>query len=850
MTEHDGVWRGVFRMSSPQQVAHSSKEQNREEKGASGSCFHCGLPLPADELFEAEIDGKQRRFCCFGCQSVCKMIYESGLEGFYQRAPEGTRLAPPPELPENLSFYDLDEIQGEYVTDLGEQREIDLLVEGIHCAACVWLIERGMAQLPGVTSANVNLSGRRLHLRWDNTKVKLSRIMAKLGEIGYAAVPFDPDAAEGRLKRQNRAFLFRIAFAAFAMMNMLWISIALYTGADEGEFRTLFYWVGMVLATPTLLYSGFPFLKGAWTGIRRAHLTMDVPIAIGASATYLYSSYSTLFNPLQGHVYFDTVVNLIFVLLVGRFLESTSKRHAVAATQRLMDLQPKVATLLEDGAERVVPVRALKPGDRILIKAGEQVPADGTIIEGSSTINESMLTGESRPVAKSKGDSVSAGTVNVGSAIQVEVSGVLKETTLGRIIHLVEEAQASKAPIQRIADRIVPWFVTITLLLSAVTLMIWWDSGFEKALMASVSVLIITCPCAFGMATPMAIAVASGLGARNGILIKNGEVLETLSGISHFVFDKTGTLTEGRMKVQELHLVEGVDERETLRLAAMAESHSEHVVAQAIVKKAESMGLKPRIEGVRDFENRSGFGIRAEVEGRKILLGSHAWMKRNGTKVGEELVDMAERLEREGVTCVYMAKDGKVIALFGIADQLRSSAVPLLESLRRQGMRLTLLSGDSRQVAEAVAEKLGGMDVIAEVLPEEKDSVIKRLQEKGEKVAMVGDGINDAPALIRADVGISLGSGTDASMESSDIVLMSDELDKVEQAVALSRRTLRTIRQNIGISLVYNSVMVPLAMMAYVTPLVAAIAMPISSLLVIGNSARIRTLFTERHTSG
>jgi len=392
--------------------------------------------------------------------------------------------------------------------------------------------------------------------------------------------------------------------------------------------------------------------------------------------------------------------------------------------------------------------------------------------------------------------------------------------------------------------------VTITLLLSAVTLMIWWDSGFEKALMASVSVLIITCPCAFGMATPMAIAVASGLGARNGILIKNGEVLETLSGISHFVFDKTGTLTEGRMKVQELHLVEGVDERETLRLAAMAESHSEHVVAQAIVKKAESMGLKPRIEGVRDFENRSGFGIRAEVEGRKILLGSHAWMKRNGTKVGEELVDMAERLEREGVTCVYMAKDGEVIALFGIADQLRSSAVPLLESLRRQGMRLTLLSGDSRQVAEAVAEKLGGMDVIAEVLPEEKDSVIKRLQEKGEKVAMVGDGINDAPALIRADVGISLGSGTDASMESSDIVLMSDELDKVEQAVALSRRTLRTIRQNIGISLVYNSVMVPLAMMAYVTPLVAAIAMPISSLLVIGNSARIRTLFTERHTSG
>jgi len=242
------------------------------------TCFHCGLPLSPTERFEAEVDGQLRRFCCFGCQSVCKMIYESGLEGFYQRTPEGTRLAPPPELPENLSFYDLDEIQEEYVTRHGEQREIDLLVEGIHCAACVWLIERGMERLPGVTAANVNLSGRRLHVRWDNTRVKLSRILAKLGEIGYAAVPFDPDAAEGRLKKQNRAFLFRIAFAGFTMMNMLWISIALYTGADEGEFRTLFYWVGMALATPTLLYSGFPFLKGAWTGLRRAHMTMDVPI--------------------------------------------------------------------------------------------------------------------------------------------------------------------------------------------------------------------------------------------------------------------------------------------------------------------------------------------------------------------------------------------------------------------------------------------------------------------------------------------------------------------------------------------------------------------------------------------
>ncbi len=808
-------------------------------------CFHCGLPLSERELFEAEIDGHSRCFCCLGCQSVCKVIYDAGLDGFYQRTPEGALLAPPPELPKDLAFYDLDEVQSEYVADLGEQREIDLLIEGIHCAACVWLIERTLAGVPGVIGANVNLSGRRLHLRWDNSTIQLSHILAKLGEIGYAAVPFDPDAAEGALKRQNRAFLFRIAFAGFAMMNLLWVSIALYTGADKGEFRHLFYWVGFILATPTLFYSGFPFLKGAWTGLRRMHLTMDLPIAIGATSTYLYSGYVTVFNPVQGHVYFDTVVNLIFVLLVGRYLESMSKRHAVAATQRLMDLQPRVATVVRDGTDQVVPVRAVKSDELILVKAGEQVPVDGIISDGRSLVNEAMLTGESRPVDKKPGDAVSAGTMNLASALQVRVTGVLRDTALGRIIHLVEEAQASKAPIQRIADRIVPWFVIVTLLLAAVTFALWFGSGVELALMAAISVLIITCPCAFGMATPMAIAVASGLGARNGILIKNGEVLETLSRISHFVFDKTGTLTEGRMKVRELRLASGSNEQEIVRLAAMVERYSEHSIARAIVLRAESgqLEMEKITSMVTHFENRSGFGVSAEVDGQKILLGSRTWLARNGVEDSRVFADSTRTLEREAVTCVYMAIDGREVALFGIADELRPGAVRLLDSLRRQGIRLTLLSGDSEQVTRAVAEQLGGMEVIAEVLPDEKDSVIRCLQEKGESVAMVGDGINDAPALIRADVGISLGSGTDASMESSDIVLMSDELEMVQQSVALSRRTLRTIRQNIGISLVYNSIMVPLAMMAYVTPLVAAIAMPISSLLVIGNSARIRTLF-------
>ena len=320
-------------------------------------CFHCGLPLPKNQDFHSQIDGDTRHFCCFGCQSVCEAIYAAGMQGFYQRTPEGSLLAPPPTPPEDAGLFDLEEVQEEFITHVGNEREIHLLVEGIHCAACVWLIEHTLNRLPGVVSARVNLSGKRLLLHWDNDHIKLSEIIRKLGGIGYAATPFDPEAAEGTIKKQNRALLFRMAFAGFTMMNLMWISIALYSGADKGEFRQLFHWLGFILATPTLFYSGWPFLKGAWTGLKTLHLGMDLPIAIGASVTWLYSSYVTFSGTETGEVYFDTVVNFIFVILVGRHLEGISKRHAVAATQRLMDLQPRVATLFTDGGEQVVPIR-------------------------------------------------------------------------------------------------------------------------------------------------------------------------------------------------------------------------------------------------------------------------------------------------------------------------------------------------------------------------------------------------------------------------------------------------------------------------------------------------------------
>lgn len=805
-------------------------------------CFHCGLPIASDADYHSDLGGSPRNFCCFACQSVCSVIYEAGLDGYYLRTPEGTLLAPPPAPPRDIEIYDLDEVQQDFVSCQGENRDIHLLVEGIHCAACVWLIERGMMRIPGVLAANVNLAGKRLHLRWDNQRVQLSLLIRNLSKIGYAGIPYDTETAEGAIKKANRAMLYRLFFSGFTMMNMFLISIALYTGANEGEYRDFFHWVAFALATPTLFYSGYPFFKGAWSGLRNARLTMDLPIVIGLMVTYSYSFYVTSSRSLVGEVYFDTVTNLIFVILIGRYLEGMFRHQAVSATNRLMELQPRAAIVLFQGEEKITSIRAVKVGEHVLVKPGSKIPMDGVVIEGRSSVDESMLSGESMPVEKNPGTRVAAGTLNGGGALVVEVQAALQDSTLSKIIRLVEDAQSSKAPIQRLADTIVPWFVMVTLLCAGITFFIWLEH-FEIALMAATSVLIITCPCALGMATPMSIAVASGLGAKHGILVKNGVVLETLSKVTHFVFDKTGTLTEGKLRVEQVLAVAGESVDNLVTMAAAVERYSEHGVAHAIVREADERSLVYRGIAVQEFQASAGLGVEAVLNGQRILLGTLEWLRRNHVELSEELRTRLDEQEKQAKTCVHCAVGDRHVAMLVLADTLRDDARPLIDALRSAGIGMTLLSGDRRQVAEAIARQLGGMEVIAEVLPQDKDRVIQELQRRGECVAMVGDGINDAPALIRADVGIALGSGTDVSVESADIVLMQNELNKVRLALLLSRRTLRTIKQNIGLSFVYNSLMVPLAMMAKVTPLVAAITMPISSLLVIANAARIRNLF-------
>jgi len=802
-----------------------------------GKCFHCGLVVQNPGEFTAKINTISHEFCCHGCRMACQTIYSAGLQGFYNKTPDGESLAPPPETANDFHAYDIDEIQVDYVDQLDDERTIYLLIEGIHCAACVWLIERALYKLPGVLSADVSLTAKRCRIKWDNRETSLSVLMQHLAKLGYAAIPFDPETAEGALAKRHRGILYRMAFAGFAMMNLMWVSIALYSGAAEDEFRNLFHWVGFFIATPTLLYSGYPFFRNAISGLRSLYLTMDLPIAIGATATYLYSSYITFTGSVEGEVFFDTVVNFIFVILIGRYLEALSKRNALSATRRMLELQPKLATVIETGEQKTVPIRSVKVGDLVLVRPGENVPVDGIVTEGESAIDESMLTGESQPVRKQVNDSVVAGSINNEGAFVVKAQQVLRHTALAKIIALMDEAQTSKAPIQTLADKVVPWFVVVTLTLATLTFMFWVGTDFETALLASASVLVVTCPCAFGMATPMSIAVASGVGASNGILVKQGIALESLSRVTHYVFDKTGTLTEGKLSLVQNITAESVSQQTVLQIAASAEQKSEHGIAKTIVSAARSENL-PLLD-ISRFYASPGRGVKAEIEGKKIIVGTADWMLSHNVTLEGEWRATVEQLEQQGISCVFVAREQQLIGILGLFDTLREDAKTTISDLLEQGMKVTVLSGDRQQVVNSVTAVLGNVQRLAEVLPGEKRQVIQQLQQQGECVAMVGDGINDSPALIQSDVGIALASGTDVSIESADIVLSYNQLSQLSLTRQLATRTLRTIRQNIVLSISYNVIMVPLAMMALVSPLLAAITMPISSLLVIGNAARI-----------
>jgi Cu+-exporting ATPase len=734
---------------------------------------------------------------------------------------------------------------------------VTIPIGGISCASCIQKIEGALQALPGVLKASVNLATAKAAVEYLPLLVAPADLRRAIREVGYEPLEVAEASVDGeRAAREREVATLRRKF---------WVGLVLTLPVFFGSFPEWFpwvpaflqgHWVLLFLTTPVQFWAGWQFYRGTWATLKHGSADMNTLIAVGTSAAYLYSLAVTAApgffaaRGIQPMVYFDTAAVIIVLILLGRLLEALAKGRTSEAIRKLVGLQAKTARVLRDGREQDIPVEELRIGDLILVRPGEKVPVDGVVREGYSAVDESMITGESLPVEKRKGDPVIGATLNKTGTFRFEATKVGKDTVLAQIIRLVEEAQGSKAPIQRLADRVAGVFVPIVIGIAVATFLSWWWLGPAPAalfgLLSFVAVLIIACPCALGLATPTAIMVGTGKGAEHGILIRGGESLETAHRLTAVVFDKTGTLTEGRPSVTDLVARDGLDAAGLLALAASLEKGSEHPLGEAIVREAEGRGLA--LSAADAFEAVPGRGVRGEVAGRKVLLGNDRMLAEEGMAPGA-LAGEAERLAAEGKTPMFVVVDGRAAGIIAVADTLKAGSREAVERLHRLGLQVVMLTGDNRRTAEAIARRVGIDRVKAEVLPEDKAAVVKELQAEGQVVAMVGDGINDAPALAASDIGIAMGTGTDVAMEAADITLVKGDLRGVVTSIELSRRTLRTIKQNLFWAFIYNILGIPVAAGALYPlfgvwldhmPMIAAAAMALSSVSVVTNSLRLR----------
>ena len=725
-------------------------------------------------------------------------------------------------------------------TQLLEKRTLDL--QGMHCASCVARIERSLKKVAGVEEAAVNLATNRASVTYDPALTSLAAMVAAVEKAGYGATPVTETRPKEAEAPGRDTALFNLIGAAALTLPVLVLSMAGMGMAGMGR-PAWAEWVFAALTTAVVFGFGRQFFAGAWNALRHGGAaTMDTLVALGASAAY-FSSLAELIWAPHPQVYFETAATIVTLILLGRWLEARAKRRATDTIQSLIALAPKTARrVLGDGSEQDVPVEALRPGDVLRVRPGEKVAVDGVVTGGASAVDEALLTGESLPAEKTVGDTVIGGTFNKSGTLLYRASATGADTTLAHMVRLVEEAQGSKAPVQRLADAVSAVFVPAVLGIALVTFLVWFfglHAGVAGALAPAVAVLVIACPCALGLATPTAIMVGVGRGAALGILIKNGEALERAHTIGRVVFDKTGTLTEGRPALTDVVLHDGLDRPALLRLAAAAERGSEHPLGRAIVEGAEAEGLVGEAEA---FTSLAGSGVRASVDGRDVLVGTAVLLGESGIVVPERAeVDMA-RLEAEGKTSVLVAVGGVETGLLAVADTVRPGAKDAVARLHRMGLSVALLTGDSARVADAVAAEVGIREVEAGVRPDGKAAAIKGRQEGGRvRVAMVGDGVNDAPALAQADLGIAMGKATDVAMAAADITLLRADLNGVADAILLSRRTMKIIRQNLFWAFIFNIVGIPLAALGLLNPMLAALAMAGSSVTVVTNSLRLKT---------
>jgi len=737
------------------------------------------------------------------------------------------------------------------VSDLGysvRRDKAELDISGMTCAACAARIEKVLNKLPGV-EANVNLALERATVHYNASQIAVPELIARVEAIGYHAKPHTTQ--EGQKQEQDRHLrMLKLRFAVSAVLSLplLWAMFA-HFGLDL-YVPELFTnaWFQFAVATPVQFVIGWPFYRSAYKALKNGSANMDVLVSLGTSAAYVYSVIETFrFAGAAAHhgempqLYFEVSVILVTLILLGKWFEALAKGRTTEAIKKLMDLAPKSATVIRDGRDVVIPVEEVKVGDRIRVRPGEKIPVDGTVLEGITAVDESMLTGESLPVDKKAGDTLIGATINKNGALVMEAGKIGRDTALAQIIRIVEEAQGSKAPIQRLADKISGVFVPVVVGLAVLVFLLWFflfePGHFTRAFENGIAVLVIACPCALGLATPTSIMVGTGKGAEHGILIKGGEHLETAHKLTAVILDKTGTITKGKPELTDVLALEGWGEDELLAMAAGAEKGSEHPLAEAIVRGAEEKGLE--LKHPERFEAIPGFGLTAQVEGRTLHIGTRKLFEREGMDTGQ-LENAMERWESEGKTAMLVGIDGKPAGAVAVADTVKESSAEAVRRLRKLGLKVVMITGDNRRTASAIASQVGITDVLAEVLPQDKAGEVQKLKDRGERVAMVGDGINDAPALALADIGMAVGTGTDVAIEAADITLMRGDLGSIADAIELSRKTMRNIRQNLFWAFFYNSIGIPVAAAGLLAPWVAGAAMAFSSVSVVLNALRLK----------
>ncbi|SIR82278.1 Cu2+-exporting ATPase [Pseudomonas sp. B10] len=793
-------------------------------------CYHCALPVPSGSRFTAVVLGQAREFCCPGCQAVAEAIVAGGLESYYQHRSEASANpeALPVQLTDELALYDRADVQQPFVRHEGDLAETTLLIEGISCAACGWLIEKHLRTLPAVAEARLNLSNHRLHVRWADAQLPLSQILAELRHIGYAAHPYQADRASEQLASENR-----LALRQLGVAGLLWFQAMMATMATWPEFNidlspelhTILRWVALFLTTPIVFYSCAPFFKGAMRDLRTRHLTMDVSVSLAIGSAYIAGIWTSITG--VGELYFDAVGMFALFLLAGRYLERRARERTAAATAQLVNLLPASCLRLDsDGQSERILLSELQVGERILVQPGSILPADGKIIDGQSSIDESLLTGEYLPQPRTLGDAVTAGTLNVEGALTVEVQALGQDTRLSAIVRLLDRAQAEKPRLAEIADRAAQWFLLLSLIAAAVIGLLWWQLDSARAFWIVLAMLVATCPCALSLATPTALTAATGTLHKLGLLLTRGHVLEGLNQIDTVIFDKTGTLTEGRLVLRSIRPLGALDSEQCLSLAAALENRSEHPIARAF-------GRAPL--AAEDVHSTPGLGLEGVVGEQRLRIGQAPFAC---ALSGAALPSMPD----EAGQWLLLADTQGPLAWFVLDDRLRDDAPALLAACKARGWRTLLLSGDSSPMVASVAAELGIDEARGGLRPDDKLQVLQQLHKEGRKVLMLGDGVNDVPVLAAADISVAMGSATDLAKTSADAVLLSNRLDALVQAFTLARRTRRVIIENLLWAALYNGLMLPFAALGWITPVWAAVGMSISSLTVVLNALRLTRL--------